>query len=189
MNNNPFGQVKNANLRIRGPLVDVALFIDEEFNNVPVPIGYYEYFFVVSHGTKSEVVRIKVYADITQSTNTNLDFSDMEDTDPFEDLFRNPGALGPEIVVGVGRPTIFLPIRAEMTERGEFYNLQGLILEDHSLEILDGKEKWCTRIGKFEIQNEADCSKFLFSQRIPQPNASGAFESSLLFKQNIADIK
>lgn len=189
MNNDPFGQVKNANLGIRGPLVDTTLFINKKFNNVPIPIGYCEYFFVVSHGKKSEVVWIKAYADITQSTNTYLEFLDMEDTDPSEDPFRTLGVLGPEIVIVVGRPTIFLPIRAEMTERGEFYNLQGLILEDHSLEILDGKEKWCTRIGKFEIQNEADCSKFLFSQRIPQPNASGAFESSLLFKQNIADIK
>ena len=189
MNNNPFGQVKNANLRIRGPLVDAALFIDEEFNNVAVPIGYNEYFFVISHRTKSEVVRIKVCADITQSTNTNLDFSDMEDTDPFEDLFRNPGALGPEIVVGVGRPTIFLPIRAEMNQRGEFYNLQGLILEKDWLGRLDGEEKSYKGIGKFEIQDQAECEKFLFSQRIPQPNASGAFESSLLFKQNIIDIK
>ena len=98
MNNNPFGQVKNANLRIRGPLVDAALFIDEEFNNVAVPIGYNEYFFVISHRTKSEVVRIKVYADITQSTNTNLDFLDMEGTDPSEDPLRTPRALGPEIV-------------------------------------------------------------------------------------------
>jgi hypothetical protein len=113
----------------------------------------------------------------------------MEDTDPPEDPFRTPGALEPEIVIGVGRPTIFLPIPAEMTERGGFYSLQGLILEDHLLEMLDGKEKWYTRIGKFDIQGEADCSKFLFSQRIPQPNASGAFESSLLFKQNIINIK
>jgi hypothetical protein len=34
----------------------------------------------------------------------------MEDTDPPEDPFRTPGALEPEIVIGVGRPTIFLPI-------------------------------------------------------------------------------
>jgi hypothetical protein len=76
-----------------------------------------------------------------------------------------------------------------MTERGELYNLQGLILEGHSLKILDGKEKWYTRIGKFGIEDQAECSKFSFSQRISQHNASGGFESSLLPKQNIIDIE
>jgi hypothetical protein len=52
-----------------------------------------------------------------------------------------------------------------------------------------GKKKFQKRIGKFEIQDQAECEKFLFSQQIPQPNASGALESSLLFKQNIIDIK
>jgi hypothetical protein len=112
----------------------------------------------------------------------------MECTDPSENPPQTPGALGPEIVFAFGR-LVFLPIRAKITERGEFYDLQGLILENNWLGKLNGEEKWHKLIGKFEIQDRAGCEKFLFSQQIPQPNASGAFESSLLFKQNIFDMK
>jgi hypothetical protein len=62
-------------------------------------------------------------------------------------------------------------------------------MESPSLKMLDGEEKLYKRIGRFGIADQAECEKFLVSQRILQPNASGTIEPFLLFKQNIIDIK
>jgi hypothetical protein len=50
--NNPFGQVKDANLKTYGFLMNADLFTDEEFNFVPIPISYREYFALCLRGLK-----------------------------------------------------------------------------------------------------------------------------------------
>jgi hypothetical protein len=173
-------------------VVDAALYRDDRVANALIPMsGHREYLFLVRKGEgKVEVVKIKIYADITQSANAHPDFA-RKDTDASENPFQTPGALGPEIVLGVLGLTTFLPIRAKVTERGTFFDLEGLILKERWWETLAEEEeaKSFQRIGKFGIKDQAECSKFLVSQRISQPNASGDFASSLLFKQRIIDIK
>jgi hypothetical protein len=139
VNNDPFGQVKDGNLKIRGPLVVATLYRDE------VPASHWDNFFVVPNGEKAESVRISVYPDITQSANVHHTHQDveayMEITDPPENPLQNLGALGPEIIYAIAGPIIFLSIRAKISERGAFFDLEGLILEDNWLEMLDGKKK------------------------------------------------
>jgi hypothetical protein len=163
--------------------VTAALLTEGEFDHVPVRIDFWEHFFIVPKGREVDLVRIKVCADITQYAKAHPDL-DMEDTDQSKIPLQTFQALGPEI----GRLNILLPIRAKITEGRAFFDLEGLILEDNWLEKFRGGEQLYKQIGKFEIK-EAECSKFMFSKRIPQPLAFGVSESYLLFKQSIINIK
>jgi len=187
VDNNPMGQIKSADLRLRGPLVCATLVTDGEENRVPPVINWTEYLFVLLGGREEHKVLIAVYADITRAFDSSRTL-DSNETSRSTTPCQLSWTLGPEIMVARTGEITFLPIQAKVTKLGAYFELQGLILEQTMEEKSEQAGKVFRRMGKFEVVDPAECVKFMSAMPVLPSITFGDFVPLPCFKRDTFTI-